>query len=72
MKEILHKEKKSLFPSAVPPALLLDISAGRIATELWWTNQEFLLSISFLHGCPSSYITWGKNNRPVGGRSSET
>jgi hypothetical protein len=29
------------FPSPVLPALLLDDSFGRIARELWWTNQKF-------------------------------
>jgi hypothetical protein len=40
MKEILRKEKSS-FPSQVPPALLLDDCASRIAIELWRTNQFF-------------------------------
>jgi hypothetical protein len=31
----------------------------------------FLVSVSF-HLSPCSYITWGMNSRPVGGRSSET
>jgi hypothetical protein len=56
------------FPSPVPPAcyqitLLVGLS------EFWWS---FPLSTSFHHGSPCSYITWGVNNRPVGGRSSET
>jgi hypothetical protein len=38
MKEILLKAK--LFPSPVSPALL-HMTAGRTATEFWWTNQEF-------------------------------
>jgi hypothetical protein len=33
---------------------------------------QFLLSISFHHGSPCSYIICGMNNRPTGGRSSET
>jgi hypothetical protein len=32
----------------------------------------FLLSVSFHRGSPYSYIVCGMNNRPVGGRSSET
>jgi hypothetical protein len=40
MKEVLHKGKKSLFPSPDPTDLLLDDSVGRIARELWWTFQE--------------------------------
>jgi hypothetical protein len=31
-----------------------------------------LLSISFHRGSPHSYIIWGKNNKTVGGHSSET
>jgi hypothetical protein len=60
------------FNSPVSPTLLLADFAVRIARELWWTNQEFCLSISFHCGSPCSYITWGMNSRPVGGRSSET
>jgi hypothetical protein len=30
--------KATLITSAVPPALLVDESAGRIARELWWKN----------------------------------
>jgi hypothetical protein len=33
---------------------------------------QFSLSIIFHRGSPHSYITWGVNNRPVSGRSSET
>jgi hypothetical protein len=47
-------------------------SAGRIARELWWTNQEFSVSTLFHHGSSCSCITWGMIIRPVGGRSSET
>jgi hypothetical protein len=57
------------FLRPVTSALLLDHSAGKVARELWWSEQEFSLPISF-HAC--SYITWGMNNRPVGGRSSQT
>jgi hypothetical protein len=32
--------------------------------KLWWTDQEFTLPISFHHGYPFIYITWGMNNRP--------
>jgi len=34
-------------PSPVPPALLLDDSAGSITRELWWTNQEFSSHFGF-------------------------
>jgi apolipoprotein N-acyltransferase len=72
MKEILRKEKKINFLFqflllCYYPALLV-----RFARELWWTSQEFPPSMSFYHGFPWSYVTWGMNNRPVSGRSSET
>jgi hypothetical protein len=50
--------------------------------DLWWIKWHwdrvffeffgFPLAISFHHDSPYSYIIWGINNRPVGGRSSET
>jgi hypothetical protein len=49
-----------------PRWVLIELSAsfsGRI--------KSFPLSISFRHGSPCSYITWGINDRHVGGRSSE-
>jgi hypothetical protein len=53
---------------------------GQSMWDLWtkWHSGRFLrvirfpLSISFHRCCPYVYITWGMNNRPVGGRSSET
>jgi hypothetical protein len=38
--QIYFVKQNSLFPSPVPPALLLD-DCGRISTLLWWMNQEF-------------------------------
>jgi hypothetical protein len=32
--------QNTAFSATVPPALLLDNSAGKFARELWWTNQE--------------------------------
>jgi hypothetical protein len=50
--------------------------------DLWWTKWQwdrffseffcFAVSLSFHHDSPCSYIAWETNNRPVGGRSSET
>jgi hypothetical protein len=70
--EILCKAKFSfLFP--IPPACyrmnllvgLPESSGGRV--------RSFPLSTSSFHrGSPCSYITWGMNNKPVGGHSSET
>jgi hypothetical protein len=34
------RKKNSSFPSPVPLVLLQVDCAGRIARELWWTNQE--------------------------------
>jgi hypothetical protein len=33
--------QNSSFKLPVPPALLLEDSAGGNAREIWWTNQEF-------------------------------
>jgi hypothetical protein len=33
--------RQNSFPSPVHPALLLDVSACRIAIELWWTTQKY-------------------------------
>jgi hypothetical protein len=50
--------------------------------DLWWTEWHwdrflseffgFPLSASLHRGSPYSCITWGMNNRPVSGRSSDT
>jgi hypothetical protein len=50
---------------------LPDVSAGRIARELWWTSQEFTPN-GIITMVPRSHINRGMNNMPVGGRSSET
>jgi hypothetical protein len=68
IKEILHRQN-SAFLRHVPPASLIDGSEGRVARELWWTNQEISSSLSFHHGSPCSYITWEINNGLVGGHS---
>jgi hypothetical protein len=39
-------------------------SGGRISSPLSTSSLRY--------GFPYSYITWGMNNRPVGGRSSGT
>jgi hypothetical protein len=62
-----------LIPFTHASCLLPDDCAGRIARELWWMSQDFLLlTSSFHHGSPCSYITCRMNNRPDGGRRSET
>jgi hypothetical protein len=70
--EIGRKEKLIFLP--VLPALLLEDSAGRIARELWWPNREFstVVIIPPLFSMFIYAISWGMNNRPVVGRSSET
>jgi hypothetical protein len=40
MKEILRRKIKH-FIRHIPPASVLDDSAGRIFRELWWMNQKF-------------------------------
>jgi hypothetical protein len=54
------------FPYSLP-----DVSASRIARELWWTSQEFTQN-GIITMVPLSHINRGMNNRPVGGRNSET
>jgi hypothetical protein len=46
-------------------------SAGKIARDLWWTNQ--FSPVDIIPPCLSMlFYHLGMNNRPVGGRSSET
>jgi hypothetical protein len=40
------------------------MTAGRIARESGGQIRSFSLSISFHHGFPCTYITWGINNPP--------
>jgi hypothetical protein len=60
------------FLRSVPPAVLLDDYAGRIARKLWWTNPEFSLA-GIIPSRFSMLIYHPEiNNRPAGSRSSET
>jgi hypothetical protein len=43
------------------------VALGRLLSEFF----GFPLLISFHHGSPCSYITWGMNSRLIGGSSSE-
>jgi hypothetical protein len=56
-------------------------SQSQSILDLWWINwhwQKFFFEffcftlLKLFTGAVYSYITWGLNNRPVGGRSSET
>jgi hypothetical protein len=59
-------DKICRFICAIPPDFLLDGCAGRIARyRCGGRIRSFLLSISFHHGAPCSYIPWVMNNRPV-------
>jgi hypothetical protein len=69
--KIFRKAKFHHFHRQVPPAFLIDDHAGRIARYIWWTNQESFPADIIPPGSPCSYITWGRNNRPTGDRSSE-
>jgi hypothetical protein len=51
------RKAKLIIPFTRSFSLLFYDSNGRIARELWWTNQEFALSTAFHHGSPCSYIT---------------
>jgi hypothetical protein len=60
------------FLRPVHPDLLPDGSSGRTARERSGGQiRSSPILTSFHHGSPCSYITWGMNNRPVGGCSSE-
>jgi hypothetical protein len=51
--------------------LLLDDTAGRIAREFWWTNQEFSSVDIILPWFSMPTYIWEINNRLVSGCSSE-
>jgi hypothetical protein len=56
-------------PGSVYARSVVDtLALGQVFSEL----ILIFLSISFHRGSPYSYIICGMNNRPVGGRSSET
>jgi hypothetical protein len=64
--------KQNSFPSQVVPASLLDDFAGRIARELWTTNQEFS-PVDIIPPWFSSLIyRLGDEQWAVDGRISET
>jgi hypothetical protein len=48
------------------------MTAGMIARELWWMNQEFSPADIIPLWFSMLIYPWGMNNRPVGGHSSET
>jgi hypothetical protein len=60
----------SSIASPVHPALLLDDCADRIAREMWLMTQ-FSPGVIFPPWL-SMLIAYGMNNRPIGGRCSET
>jgi hypothetical protein len=47
------------------------MTAGRIARELWWMNEEFSPTIIIPPWFFMPIYHLGMNNRPVGGRRSE-
>jgi hypothetical protein len=52
-----------------PGGILVDkVAPGQVFVRV----LRFTLLVSFHRGGPYSYITWGVNDRPAGGRSSET
>jgi hypothetical protein len=67
--------RRPLTAEARVPARVIPcgICSGHVALgQISFQVLLFLLSTSFHRGSPRSYITTGMNNRPVGGRSSET
>jgi hypothetical protein len=65
----LSPQRLGFEPVSVHVGFVADI--GALGQDCFSELFGFLLSVSFHHGSPYSYITWGMN-RPVGGRSSET
>jgi hypothetical protein len=63
-----------LIPFAQFSYLLPYDSAGRLGTTLWWTSQEFSSVHNITMFTMLMYHLGGGevNNRPVGGRSSQT
>jgi hypothetical protein len=66
----LSPQRLGFEPVSVHVGFVVDI--GALGQDCFSELFGFLLSVSFRHGSPYSYITWGLNNRSVGGRSSET
>jgi hypothetical protein len=71
MKEMLH-EAKFIISFATSSCFATRQLLVGFSVSSDGQIRGFPLSISFHYGSPCSYITWGMNNRPVGGRSSET
>jgi hypothetical protein len=65
----LSPRRPGFSPGSVNVGFVLDKVALR---KLFIRVFRFPLSVSFHHGSPCSYIIWEMNNRPAGGRSSET
>jgi hypothetical protein len=61
---------KACVHAQVNPCGICDIQTG-IGTGFFSEFFGIFLSVSFHCGSPHLHITWGMNNRPVSGRSSE-
>jgi hypothetical protein len=72
LKEILHKAKFSFLSPTPPACYQMSLLVQLQESSGGWVRSFPLLTSSFHHGSPCSYITRGMNNRPVGGLSSET
>jgi hypothetical protein len=48
------------------------MTAGRIAREVCWTNQEEFSPVDMIRIFPCPYIISQVKNNPVGGRSLDT
>jgi hypothetical protein len=77
-----EKRMSKLWPGGLVDGLSPRSPGFASEWDSWWTKWHcdrflseffcFSLSISFHCGSPYSYDIWDMNNRPVGGRSSET
>jgi hypothetical protein len=60
-------------PGSVPKSANVRFVVDKVALgQVSLRVLRFSLSISFHRGTPYSYIIWGMNDVPVGGRSAET
>jgi hypothetical protein len=65
----LSLRRPGFAPMSVHVGFVVDkVALGQFFSEFF----GFPLSVSFHRGLSYSYIIWRMNNRPIGGRSSET
>jgi hypothetical protein len=63
--------QNSAFPFHFLPVLLLMTLLAPVPESSWERIRSFPPLISLHHGSSYSYITWGMNNRPISGLSTD-